>query len=177
MNTSEIFQREHRVSVHAVYTLPLYFFRRGHHPEMNISYAHVPVQEHSGSAALRNIHEPTNVNEIFFSQRNCDALHEAIRYLVWKYSGCKHVISRQSDTELQVIMKGVYMDNAKHGNYDVLRQVRDLNALVLDFAVPRIVREINMYITYRSEIFKNPMPLPHPEDTSTAGSKTVQFKL
>lgn len=134
----------------------------------------VPKQSHNATSVLKTQIDSTPVSEIFFSQKNVDALHEAIRYLVYKYSSCQHVIDRQSDTELVLIMRGTYIEYAKNVPFNVLDQVRDLNAMVLDFCVPRILREINMYIKYKRELLKNPVPSARPEFVSTAGTKSLQ---
>jgi hypothetical protein len=136
----------------------------------------IPAKPHSAADTLRTDAAPTGVNTLFFSQTNVDALHEGVRYLVFKFSNCKHVIDKQSDTELQIIMKGVYMEHARNVEFNVLSQVRQLNALVLDFAVPRILREINMHITYQNQALKNPLPLQHPVAVSSAGTKSLEFR-
>lgn len=136
----------------------------------------VPNQLHSAASTLKNDMGVSSVSSVFFSQFNVDTLHEAIRYLVYKYSKCKHIISRQSDQELQIIMKSVFMENSKNLEYNIVEQVRDLNTWVLDFCVPRILREINMFIQYRREALQNPTPIERPVQTSTAGTKTLEFK-
>lgn len=137
-------------------------------------YNRVTPNDHSATNVLKTQVDTTPVSELFFSQKNVDALHEAIRYLVYKYSSCRHVIDRQSDTELIVIMRGVYFDYAKNVPFNVLDQVRDLNALVLDFCVPRILREIGMYMKFKKELLKNPVPTARPEYVSSAGTKSLQ---
>lgn len=133
----------------------------------------LPEQKHSAAATLHHLIDTNAVSDIFFSQKNVDILHEAIRYLVFKYSSCRHVISKQSDEELQVIMKSTYLEHAKNLPFNVLSQVRELNALVLDFCVPRILREINMYMKFKSELLRNPVPNTRPEYISSKGTKTL----
>lgn len=138
--------------------------------------AFVPPSEHSAQATLMKDVDITPVSELFFSQKNVDLLHQGMRYLVYKHSGCKHVISKQSDTELQIIMLGIYKEYAKNNIVQVVRQVRDLNALVLDFAVPRILREIDMHLTFSDEVFRNTLPMDRPQSVSTAGTKLNSFR-
>jgi Family of unknown function (DUF5761) len=137
--------------------------------------ATVPETRHSSEQSLRGRVDSTAVSEVFFSQTNVDALHESIRYLVYKYSSCRHIIDRQSDEELQLIMRGTYFDHAKNYDFNVLEQVRELNALVLDFCVPRILREINMFVKYQQEVLRNPQPIVRPEYLSTSGKKTFSL--
>jgi hypothetical protein len=126
--------------------------------------------------AIKGVHSNNPISQVFFSQTNIDALQEAIRYQVYVKSCKKHVIGRQSDTELKVIMRAIYLDNARHRNYDILPEIRRLNQLVLDFAVPRILQEINMYMTYKNDIDKLPDPMPRGQFQSAKGTKVLEQK-
>ena len=126
--------------------------------------------------AIKGIHNNNPLSQIFFSTNNIDALQEAIRYQVYKKSCKKHVIGRQSDTELKIIMRAIYLEHGRHRNYDVLPEVRRLNQLVLDFAVPRLLQEINMYMVYQNDIDKLPVPLDRGEFISSKGSRFLEQK-
>ena len=126
--------------------------------------------------AIKGIHTNNPLSSIFFSQVNIDALQEAIRYQVYTKSCKKHVISRQSDTELKIIMRATYLENAKHRNYDILPEVRRLNQLVLDYCVPRILQEINMYTVYKNDIDRLPIPMDRGEFQSSKGTKVLETK-
>lgn len=138
--------------------------------------AFIKGEDHSALKSFRHIRDPTDVSELFFSELNVTTLHEAIRYLVYKFSECKHVIRRQSDDELQIIMRSIYLEHGKNMPLRVVEQVRDLNALVLDFAVPRILNEINMWETYQSQALRNPIPqLDRPTNVSVYGTKSTSL--
>lgn len=126
--------------------------------------------------AIKGIHANNPLAKIFFSRTNIDALHEAIRYQVYVKSCKKHVISRQSETELKVIMRAIYLEHGRHKTYDILPEVRRLNQHVLDFTVPRIIQEINMYITYQNDINRLPMPMDRGQFQSAKGSKVLEQK-
>ena len=120
--------------------------------------------------------EKSPVGELFFSKKNVDALHEAIRYQVFLKSNKRHVIDRQSDTDLIIVMRSIYLENAKHLSYDIVGQVRRLNVLVLNEVVPKIMREIDMYITYIDDISRNPVPMPRSVLTSSVGTKSLPMR-
>jgi hypothetical protein len=126
--------------------------------------------------AIRGTHTNNALSEIFFSGTNIDVLQSAIRYEVYKISCKKHIIDRQSDTDLKVIMRATYLEHAKFGGKDVLKEVKRLNGLVLDFCVPRIIQEINMYMRYRSDINQLPIPLDRGEFATNKGQKTLEIK-
>lgn len=124
--------------------------------------------------AIKGIHSNNPLSSVYFSRLNIDALHEAIRYQVYLKSCKKHIIGRQSEQELKVIMRAIYLEHAQHRNSDVLPEVRRLNGFVLEFCVPRILQEINMYISYRNDISKLPTPMDRGEFISAKGSKYLE---
>jgi hypothetical protein len=126
--------------------------------------------------AVKGIHVRTKLADLFFSQHNIDMLQEAIRYQIYVKSCKKHIIDRQSDAELKLIMRAYYLQQGQHRQYDVENQVRELNTLVLNFCVPRILQEINMYMTYKKDIDSLPQPLARGEFSSSKGSKQLIAK-
>lgn len=126
--------------------------------------------------ATKGIHSQNPISQLYFSTMNIDALQEAIRYQVYLKSCQKHVIGRQSDTELKIIMRAVYLEHARHRDYDILPEIKRLNQLVLDFCVPKVLQEIKMYITYTNDINKLPQPMDRGEFQSSKGSKVLEQK-
>jgi hypothetical protein len=117
------------------------------------------------SANIQN----NQISNIFFSQDNIDALQQGIRYLVYKNNGT--VISNQSVTELQIVMRGTYLEHSKNLQYDILKQIKDLNQKVLDYVVPRIIAEIKQYLYYIKDTSSQPVPLERSQNMSSAGTK------
>lgn len=126
--------------------------------------------------AIRSVHSKNPVSSLFFSRKNVDVLQDGIRYGVYKATNGTYVISRQSDTELQIIMREVYMQHGKFIPYNVIDQVRDLNAHVLDFCIPRIVQEINMYQKYKHDIGTPRHIIDRGEFVSSKGSRVNELK-
>lgn len=126
--------------------------------------------------AIKGIHVNNPLSSIYFSRTNIDALQEAIRYQVYVKSCKKHVIAKQSETELKIIMRAIYLNNARHSQYDVLPEIRRLNQLVLDFCVPRILQEIGMYMTYTNDINRLPTPIERGEFQSAKGTRVLEQK-
>jgi hypothetical protein len=87
------------------------------------------------------------------------------------------VIDNQSEEELKVIMRSIYFDNGTHGiGRNLQLEVIRLNGLVLDFCVPRIMVEIDMYVQYLYDT-QNPLSyMNHGANTSVKGSKTMELK-
>lgn len=123
--------------------------------------------------AIRNIHINNPISTIFFSQQNIDALQEAIRYQVYLATDKKHVIDKQSETELFIIMRAMYLQYAKHRPYGILDQIKELNKKVIDYCVPKITNEIAIYTHYKQDIQQLPIPMERGEFASSKGTKTL----
>lgn len=130
-------------------------------------------RDNFSAEAVKGLHVRTRVGDMFFSQKNIDLLQDAIRFQVYKQSCNRHVIDKQSESELKLIMRAVYLQNGQHQQYDEERQVKELNTLVLNFAVPRIIQEINMYLYYKKDIDKIPEPLARGEFSSSKGTRQL----
>jgi hypothetical protein len=126
--------------------------------------------------AIRNIHINNPISTIFFSQQNIDALQEAIRYQVYLKSDKKHVIDKQSEIELFIIMRAMYLQYAEHKPYGILEQIRELNQMVIDYCLPKMMAEIDQYTYYKKDIQQLPVPLERGELSSSKGTKVLQLR-
>lgn len=118
------------------------------------------------AAIQRSLRQPsTPLNAAFFARANVDALQTAIVQRVLEGMGMR--IDRQSDWELLLVMRRVYMETSTNWPDDVGEEVARLNALVLQLSAEAVSRNITRYMTYRSSI---PMPtaLPSPAEMLTS---------
>ena len=123
--------------------------------------------------AIKGVHVDNQLANIYFSSSNIDYLQESIRYLVYKKTCGKYTISKQSETELKLIMRAFYLQEGKHNIYGALEEVKSLNTFVLNYAVPKIIQEINMYMQYKQDIDTVPMPLDRGQLATSKGSKQL----
>lgn len=125
------------------------------------------------SQGIKNIHSANPISDVYFSQKNMNILQDGIRYLVYKKSGNNLVIDKQSDNELLIIMRSIYLQYCAHKPFDVVGQVKDLNSKVLDYAVPVILTELNQYVNYTLDASRLPVPLEHSKNVSPKGTKVL----
>jgi hypothetical protein len=125
----------------------------------------------------------TPVSDLFFSKTNIEALQTGIYNRVYNQSKGKFKVGKQDEIELKIIMRSIYFDSLRGGimmsvpvSNDVVQKVRDLNKLVLDFAVPRIITNIEQYERYKVDVSKLPDPIDRPTSFSSAGTKVLEFK-
>ena len=103
-------------------------------------------------------------------------LQDAIRYNVYQKSCGKHVIDQQSENDLKIVMRSIYLDYAQHKPYNTLDQIKELNQRVIDYCVPRIMQEISMYMYYKNDISKLPDPMERGQFISAKGQKVNEIK-
>ena len=109
----------------------------------------------------------TPTAELFFSAKNRDALQGEVVRRVLELT--ERRISQQSEDELLLVMRSVYLQHAVNLDQRAAEEVRMLNARVLDYCVPNIVTNLSQYIQYLREVGRNPAPFPHAEYVSPAG--------
>ena len=97
-----------------------------------------------------------------------------IRYQVYEQSNKQHVIARQSDTELEVIMRHFYLTYGKNNCDHITEQVAELNTYVVNECVPMILSSVEQYLAYRLHITKQPVPLARSVNMSSKGAKQLE---
>ena len=113
------------------------------------------------------------LNQMFLSAENIEHLQTRIRYAIWVASKKQHVIGRQNDTELLIIMRSMYLTYGKNLPTGIKQQIQDLNELVVQEAVSKILSQIKQHIWYLYDRSTQPNPLQHPVSMSNAGTKQL----
>ena len=111
----------------------------------------------------------TPVADLFFSNRNIEVLHNEILRQVQLYS--QRTIDRQSDYELLMVMRSVYLQYSMNNNKDVVPQVKELNEMVLAYCVPNIISNLVHHVHYLQEVGVNPVPHDRAKYMSLTGTK------
>lgn len=114
--------------------------------------------------------EKTPIMNIFFSMKNIDYLQNMMKKMVYKETG--HVIGRQSDEELLIIMRSYYFSDAENLPYDYNKQVAKLNYLVLKYAVfNQLLPKVKGYNTFLNDNLRTNIVIPNQAYINTKGSK------
>ena len=121
--------------------------------------------------SLKSINSENVLNRTFFSQNNINMIQNTIINEIIKRTGYK--IARQSELQLQIIMRSIFLQYAKNNPCNIKQQIIDLDRKVIDYSVDRIITEISQYLEYKDTINKLPTPLSHPRNLSNAGEKSL----
>jgi hypothetical protein len=124
--------------------------------------------------ALYGIQETSELNQLFFSKKNMENIQNMIRYNVYVKSEKKFIIDKQSDIELEIIMRSIYLQHSPNLPNKIKEQIEYLNKLVSDWCSEQIIPEINQYVGYIKEIEYMPLPIDLPVNLSSKGSRSLR---
>lgn len=122
--------------------------------------------------SLSHMYEGTNLQNAFFSKKNINEIQKLLKYHVSKQTEGRHIIGNQDVNQLLIIMKSIYLQHGHNTNSNVDKQVRRLNAFLLEYSVKNIILNIEQYNTYKRNVSTLPKPLPLPKYISAAGTRT-----
>lgn len=128
-------------------------------------------QQYNFNKSLIGIQDESVLSKTFFSKENINNLQRQIIITVSQKTGYK--IARQSETELQIIMRSIFLQYSKNLLCNIKQQVIDLNKRVLESCIERILTGISQFLEYKNVVNKLPLPLSHPQNLSNSGSKTL----
>lgn len=117
--------------------------------------------------------QPTGLAAAFFAPGNVDEVQDRMREVVFRRTG--HRIDRQSDEQLLILMRNVFVEYARHEAPDVPSEVRRLDNVVLAQAVPIVAAGLAQYLSYLRDASQLPPPLPHGQATSIKGTRTLEM--
>jgi hypothetical protein len=113
------------------------------------------------------------LNQTYFSPANVQILQNKIRREVYDRSKGEFLIDPQSVDELMIAMRAMYLQYSRNLPTGIPEQILELNQLVADWCVPKIIAECSMHLTYLHDIQNLPVPLSHPVLLTKTGSKTA----
>ena len=125
---------------------------------------------------VNTILSSNQVSSIFFSKQNMDAVQNKIIELVYTKSKGEYQISRQSDKQLNLIMRSIYLQHSKNLNTNIKQQVIELNTRVLKYCIDTINVEILQYLGYLKDINEPLLPMDRPINISQKGENLVELK-
>ena len=119
---------------------------------------------------------PSPLADAYFSDFNKEAIQDRLIATIKDKTGVE--IGRQNYSDLDALMKRVFVNMKKDTYSNVRQQVDDMNARVVAEATSTISTGLLQQIVYLRDISRNAMPLEVPSSTSTYGNKIPSnFKI
>ena len=125
--------------------------------------------------AIAGIHSKNLLNQVFFSDSNLQKIQNLIRYNVFKMSNGEFKIGEQDYTQIQIVMRSVYLQYGRNLNKNISGQVAQLNNIVADEIVPKIISNIKQYSKYLKDIAEPYQLIDRPKNMSNAGLKSLRL--
>jgi hypothetical protein len=118
---------------------------------------------------------PSKVAREFFSVKNIQRIQKGIRREIYNRSYKKFRLTEdQNVLDLLQAMIVIYDQNAKNIPDHIVRQVKALNDMMIQYVVPDIKTNIEQHYGYLSDI-KNPVnPMPQPLNVNHAGRNQLR---
>lgn len=125
--------------------------------------------------ALTGTLECSKLSKAFFSKENMQIIQNSIRANVYRISNNKHVIGQQDSTNLKIIMRAIFLQYTRSFSTNITKQISDLNNIVVNHCVPKILTEIDAYLKYKNDVSTLVVPIDRPIQTDFK-YKTNEFK-
>jgi|UniRef100_A0A6C0IMQ7 hypothetical protein len=113
---------------------------------------------------VKGVHEDNVLSQLFFSADNIQIIQNGLRAGVYKMSNSEFLIGPQNIDNLKVIMRSIYLQYAEYDPNQITEQIRRLNKLVLDYAIPTVYKEAVGYNNYVRDQSTLVVPLEMPKN-------------
>ena len=95
--------------------------------------------------------EISDLAKYFFSDANIDLINKQLVLRVFQKSGNKYKIPFQSRDQLIIVMRYVWIQHAKHLDFQIKEQIIELNCHVVSEILPGILTNIEQYYGYMKD--------------------------
>tara|TARA_B100000575_G_C23066362_1_gene614004 strand:- start:742 stop:1242 length:501 start_codon:yes stop_codon:yes gene_type:complete len=116
----------------------------------------------------------TKLSKLYFSQENLDYVQSQIISRIYEKTNNKHVIGRQSDDELLIVMRSIYLQYGKNADNNIQSQINNLNEHVLNYCVDNVYTNLLAHFEYIKDITEDQPVLDRPQTTNVKGSKGLE---
>ena len=90
--------------------------------------------------------QKSKLSDLYYSQANIDYLQDEIVRQVFEKSDSKYRIAKQNEDELIIVMKSIFLQNARNSDVDLQYQIDILNKLILDYCVDNVYVNLLQYV-------------------------------
>ncbi len=123
---------------------------------------------------LRNTIEHTPLGQLFFSHANVERIQQKIKNEVFRRTNGKYKLTvNQNLSDLLIVMRGCYLDDAENNPYRVVHQVKTLNHKTIERIVPDLITNIIQSQMYIEQLDKPITPIPLPVNVNNKGRKAM----
>jgi len=123
---------------------------------------------------LVGTYTPTPLGELYFSRENMNRIQNKIKKEVFIRTKGKYVLNvAQSESDLLIVMRAVYISSAMHEPYRLVHQVKVLNHLTVERIVPDMISMIKQEEQYLYDISHPINPIALPVNINNKGTRAL----
>jgi hypothetical protein len=122
---------------------------------------------------IDHIVNPTAVASAYFNNKNRDYIQLKIIEKISDISSGQYKIGRQSDEQLNIIMRSIYLQYGKNLPTNIDMQVEELDNMVINECVRIIVPNIQQHVGFINDISSPTSVMPLPKNTIERGNKLI----
>lgn len=125
----------------------------------------------------KSIHQTGNfsqnkLSKNYFSVKNIDFIQETIISEIYKLTkGTK--IQKQSDDELIIIMKSIYLQYSRNNDNNIEEQICSLNDRILEYCINNVYSNLKQYNKYIEDITSEKKLMEFPQNANIKGEKCL----
>ena len=124
--------------------------------------------------ATQSFFEINDITRIFFSNENMKRIQRKIRDEVCRITKGQYKLDcDQDESDLTIVMRGVYFDKCKNLPDNPIRQVKILNQQTVDYIIPDLISNIKQYFGYIRDINQPLKPIALPTSTGSGGRRAL----
>lgn len=116
------------------------------------------------------------LSKAFFSRDNITIVQNGIRAGVFRCSNGRYNVAPQDEINLKIVMRSIFLQNAKNDTSNITGQIQALNNMVLQYCVKNVFGEATAYIKYRNDVSTLAVPEARPVYVNCKGDKQLELK-
>lgn len=125
--------------------------------------------------ATEGLWSSTDLSQAFFSNENIQIIQNGIRFGVYRISNGQYTIGYQDCDSLKIIMRSVFLQHSANQEYNISKQISDLNKIVFNYCIQQVYSEAQGYMKYINDVSTLVVPIAHPVMTSN-NDKQLELK-
>jgi hypothetical protein len=106
--------------------------------------------------------ERSILSNSYFSKNNIELIQNSIRKGVYDKSNQRILIDKQSEDQLILVMRSMYLQYSKNLDTNIPKQVEELNSHVLNYCIASVYNEAVSYLKYKEDASVMHRPMQHP---------------
>ena len=135
-----------------------------------------PGQPTTYNDAMTGNWKDSLLSKAYFSRENIQIIQNGIRAGVYKVSKGRYNVAPQDETNLKIVMRSIFLQNAKNDARPIPQQISELNNLVLAYCIKNVCGEATAYIKYKHDVSTLAVPEARPAFVSVKGDKQLELK-